>query len=579
MLKASLHPLATEFVLASGTRSRQHGFVAEGRKKNWGLARVVTLLVTGTLLVIVLRRIDLHKFLEVVQTANVLGLLAAFGVFGIGLMFASWRWHLMLRLGGNVVHPGATLRGAVIGHCSHTFLFGAAGGDVVKSGIYARWYGLKMAEVLAAAPLDRLMALLGAICFGACMMGLGAVSGGFAGLDGRQLLWPILWIVGILVVVLLVIAAVYRWRGARFAPLDRFRERLQTGGRALISDRSALVKSLVAAFFVHASLSFTMVTCLASVTDVSISWVSVLWLFPVISMISGLPVSIGGAGLREGSALVLLGMFKIPAEDAVAASLFTLVIGFSWSFIGLLLWWRGDKQLKRDELTALPSAISVVIPTLNERESLKATIAAVTAVPEVIEVLIADGGSDDGTVALGESLECRVLQTRAGRGTQMREAARHAKGDVIWLLHADTLVSPTSGRAILATFRDSRIVGGGCWKTFDQMNFLMLGTRLRCLIRIFIAKRLLGDQAMFMKRSTLEAVGGVPDLPLMEEFELCERLRRVGRLALADTTVVTSGRKFRGLGALRTYWLMAKVTIRYYLGTPVQELAEIYSKK
>ena len=553
--------------------------MAEGKNKKWGWARFVTLLVTGALLLVVLRRINGAKFIEVVQTANVGGLVLAFSIFGVGLMCASWRWHLMLRLGGNVVHPGATIRGAVIGHCSHTFLFGAAGGDVVKSGIYARWYGLKMSEVLAAAPLDRLMALLGAICFGGCMMALGAVSGGFARLDGRQLMWPVLWILGILVLVVLVIAGVYRWRGTRFAPLDRFREGLQKGGRELLSDRSTLMKSLLAAFFVHACLSLTMVMCLASVTEVSVSWGSVLWLFPVISMISGLPVSVGGAGLREGSALLLLGMFEIPAEDAVAASLFTLVIGFSWSFIGLLLWWRGDKQLKRDESLALPRTISVVIPTLNERDTLEATVVAAKSLPEVIEVLVADGGSDDGTVAIGESLGCRVLRTESGRGTQMREAAQLAVGDVIWLLHADTLVPENSGRAILSTFRDRRVVGGGCWKTFDKMSFLMIGTRFRCLPRILIARRLLGDQAMFVKRSSLEAIGGVPKLPLMEEFELCERLRRIGHLALADTTVVTSGRKFRGLGGLRAYWLMGKVTVRYYLGTPVHELAKIYSKK
>ena len=106
----------------------------------------------------------------------------------------------------------------------------------------------------------------------------------------------------------------------------------------------------------------------------------------------------------------------------------------------------------------------------------------------------------------------------------------------------------------------------------------MIGSRFRCLIRALLAKRFLGDHAMFVKRSVLEQIGGVPNLPLMEEFELCRQLRKCGLLALADSTVVTSARKFRGLGALRTYGLMALVTVRYYWGTPVRELAKIYSK-
>jgi rSAM/selenodomain-associated transferase 2 len=553
--------------------------VFQGNKKKWGWTRVATLLVSGGLLWFILRRLDVPKLLDAVQEANFFGLFAAFLVFGTGLLFASWRWHLMLRFGGNVVHPGATIRGAVIGHCFHTFLFGAAGGDVVKSGIYARWYGLKMSEVLAAAPLDRLMALVGAIFFGTLMMLLGALNGGFEKLAGRQLWLPVLWIAGVAVLVVLAIVGVYSWRGTRFAALDRFREALQKGGLELFKDRPTLLKSTIAAFCVHACLSFTMVISLASVTNVSISWVSVLWLFPVISLISGLPISIGGAGLREGSALVLLGLFSIPAEDAVAASLFTLVISFAWCFVGLSLWWLGEKGQASTPAGELPETISVVIPTLNEVEAIEGTIASVRQVPEVLEILIADGGSEDGTVALGESLGCRVIRSPLGRGTQMRAAAQEAQGEVVWLLHADTVVPLDSGRALINTFRDPDVVGGGFWKAFDQTSFWMLGSRFRCLVRLLLGGRLLGDQAMYVRRSVLEEVGGVPDLPLMEEFEICRLLRLKGRLALADATVITSARKFRGLGALRTYWLMGEVTIRYYMGTPVRELAEIYSKK
>ncbi len=566
-------------MLVSGNGNSQHGAViGEKRQSMWVWTRVVAVLVSLGLLVVIARRLDLPALLQALQDANPLGLLGAFLIFGCGLSFSAWRWHLMLRLGGNVVHPGASLRGVVIGHCFHTFLFGAAGGDVVKSGIYARWYRLKMSEVLAAAPLDRLMALVGAILFGGSMLVIGISQGALDILGGRQLWFPILWICTVIAGVILFGVLICRWRGTRIEALDRFRRSLQKGGAALFADRFVLLKSAMAAFSLHACLSFTMVACLASVTEVSISWWSILWLFPLISMISGLPVGFGGAGLREGAALVLLGFFQVPGEDAVAASLFTLAVNFAWCFVGLGLWWWGERRLVRSDDETLPETISVVIPTLNEAGSLAETVRTVQRIDAVEEVILADGGSTDATCELGESLGCRIVRAAPGRGTQMRAAAQVAHGDVVWLVHADTVLPEGAGRALLATFRDRRVVGGGFWKDFDRASIWMWGSRFRCLPRILFAKRLMGDQAMFVKRSVLESVGGVPDVPLMEEFELCRALRPEGVLALADATVITSARKFHRRGVLRTYWLMWRVTLRYYWGTPVSELAEMYKK-
>jgi GT2 family glycosyltransferase len=94
-----------------------------------------------------------------------------------------------------------------------------------------------------------------------------------------------------------------------------------------------------------------------------------------------------------------------------------------------------------------------------------------------------------------------------------------------------------------------------------------------------IGRRIVGDQGMFIRSQVLEKVGGVPDLPLMEEFELCRRLRKEGRLALADATVVTSARRFMKLGVIRTYLRMWWVTTLYRLGRPAHELLRIYEKE
>lgn len=106
----------------------------------------------------------------------------------------------------------------------------------------------------------------------------------------------------------------------------------------------------------------------------------------------------------------------------------------------------------------------------------------------------------------------------------------------------------------------------------------MRGSRFRCGLRMWFGRRVLGDQGIFLRRDVLEQIGGVPDMPLMEELELCRRLRRVGRLALANATVTTSARRFRQRGVLRTYWRMWSVTIRYWLGASPEALRKLYEK-
>jgi hypothetical protein len=86
-----------------------------------------------------------------------------------------------------------------------------------------------------------------------------------------------------------------------------------------------------------------------------------------------------------------------------------------------------------------------------------------------------------------------------------------------------------------------------------------------------------GDQALFIPRTILDSIGGVPEVPLMEEYLLCQSLRNIGRLALAETTVTTSARRFRERGVVRTYWRMAMVNLRWTLGATPQALAGYYS--
>jgi rSAM/selenodomain-associated transferase 2 len=339
---------------------------------------------------------------------------------------------------------------------------------------------------------------------------------------------------------------------------------------------------LLSAFLAQSALSAVFALNLAGVTQHDLYWGQIAWTFPAITIISCVPFTVAGAGVREAAALTLLGLYNVPPGDCVAAALLTLVLKLGWAGVGAVVLWREEVLFARSQESGsrrqAPRTISVVIPTLNEAANVPEMIRRVRESPEIVEIIVVDGGSSDNTPRIAEQLGCRVLTTTPGRGGQLRAGANEAKGDVVLLLHADTFLPAHAGHALLNCLRDTAVVAGGFWKVFHEPAPLLLGSKLKCGIRLLLGRRIAGDQGLFVRREVLEAIGGVPDQPLMEEFELCRRLRRVGRLALADATVVTSARRFARLGVLRTYFRMWWVTTLYRFGVPPQQLQQIYER-
>jgi rSAM/selenodomain-associated transferase 2 len=539
------------------------------------LGRMACAILTIIALVIVFRRIDLRALGAAFGAMRPVWFGAAIITYGLLFIPAAWRWHLALRQTKSSVHFGATARLTVIGHFLYTILFGAAGGDVAKSAIYARWYRLPLPQVLAAAPLDRFMGSAGLIVFGILAGILAAVNGGFTRLHDLTPNWNRAWIAGAAVVVILVLLVVARSK--RETAWVRFSKAFVAGGKQLLASPKVLCSGVLCGFLVQVGLNSAFAFNLQAVTHTDLNWLGLAWTFPVICILSALPITIGGLGIREGAALALLTMYGVPKADAVAASLLTLATGMVWTAIGGVLLWREENR--HEPKRVLPTTISVVIPTLNEAGSLAGIVRAARAVPEVTEVIVVDGGSQDRTVEIANELGCRVLRSAPSRGKQLRLGAAEARGEIVLMLHADTLLPPDAGKAVVNCFRDTTVVGGGFWKTFGaESHPLMRGSRLRCAVRLYAGRRIAGDQALFASREALEAAGGVPDVPLMEEWELCRRLRKAGRLALADAKIVTSARRFAKLGVLRTYLRMWGVSLRYRLGTPPQKLSRAYEK-
>jgi len=219
--------------------------------------------------------------------------------------------------------------------------------------------------------------------------------------------------------------------------------------------------------------------------------------------------------------------------------------------------------------------LSVIIPTLNEAEELPETLRRAKALSSLHEIIVVDAGSHDATQDIAREHDCKILTCKPSRGRQLRLGAEHATGEVVLFLHADTWLPENAVSAIAETLAKPRVIAGAFYKRFRDRGALP-GSRLRCWLLWACTNRLFGDQAIFVKRTALEHAGGIPDVPLMEEFELCNALAPHGRIALASATILTSARKFREEGTLRTYWRMVRCILRYWIGVSPDALVEIY---
>jgi len=547
------------------------------RRWRWP-ARVLAGVGSVVALWLVFRKLDLAALGATLKTLEWEWYAGAHGLFALGLLLAGIRWHLMLRLNHDaVVHGGASVRMVFISQFFNTVFGGPSGGDVPKTAVYSRWFGVPAADVLAASVLDRMVSSVGGLVFALGAILAGWHFGGFEFLKAWEWHVPGRWLVLGAAGCGVGLAAVGAWGWVRpHSFLGRSMRSFEASMRRLVGSGRRSAQALGCAVATAVCFNVTQVLCLQAVAAEPVAWLKVLWMYHLITAAAALPVTVAGTGLREGASMMLLGQHGIPGATAVAAALLTLSIHVSWALVGagLLAW---EHRRRRGRAPTNPGRrISVVMPVVNEVGAIQETVRRLWAVPEVAEILVVDGGSTDGTVELAGRLGCRVLRSGRGRGTQMRAGAVAATGDVIWMVHADTWVETDAGAALYRCLRDPLVVGGGFWKRFAGAPWMMRGSRFRCWLRLAWAGRVLGDQAMFVRREDLEAVGGVPDQPLMEEVALCGRLRGRGRLALAGAPVTTSMRRFEKRGILRTYWLMWKVSRGYRRGVPPAELVRWY---
>ncbi len=237
------------------------------------------------------------------------------------------------------------------------------------------------------------------------------------------------------------------------------------------------------------------------------------------------------------------------------------------------------------DANADPAAIAIIVPVLNEAAGLSEFLGDLCNRHADIELIVVDGGSSDDSVDIarrcsancGSATRSLILESDIGRARQMNAGAAAATSPILLFLHADTRLPVDAVDRIHAA-----VGGGAAWGRFD-IRFDAAGWIFRIIaytmnLRSRLTRIATGDQGIFVRRDVFATLGGYADLPLMEDIELCRRLRRRSDPAIIHSAVRTSARHWRQRGIWRTIILMWWLRALFWLGVPAQRLVHFYPR-
>ncbi len=222
--------------------------------------------------------------------------------------------------------------------------------------------------------------------------------------------------------------------------------------------------------------------------------------------------------------------------------------------------------------------LSIIIPVLNEAEQIASKLQALQGLRKQCELLLDDGGSDDGSADIAQSYVDRVLQSQRGRAKQMNAGAQQATADILLFLHADTTLPDQAQNIVLKA-----VMNGYQWGRFDlcfdssQAIFGLIAMMMN--LRSRLTGIATGDQALFMTRQAFRTVNGFPDIALMEDIAMSAKLKKLGKPCCLAEKVITSARRWQRQGIMKTILLMWRMRLAYFFGADPDDLAARYHRR
>ena len=222
--------------------------------------------------------------------------------------------------------------------------------------------------------------------------------------------------------------------------------------------------------------------------------------------------------------------------------------------------------------------ITIIIPVFNEAAIIQQNLQNLLSISAHVEIIVVDGGSHDQTLTLAQAMGVKTIVSRPKKSLQMNRGAAVAKGDILLFLHADTILPPDYTTLIKDTLAQPNTVAGAFRLKINapQRSLRLVEKMVNWRSRFFALPY--GDQAIFLKSYTFHDLGGFADLPIMEDFDLIQRLKKQGIIHIAPAAVLTSPRRWQKLGVFKTTLVNQLIIIGYFLGVAPQKLANFYRR-
>ena len=234
-----------------------------------------------------------------------------------------------------------------------------------------------------------------------------------------------------------------------------------------------------------------------------------------------------------------------------------------------------NRNLSRDSAKSIGVQISIIVPVFNEAALIRAISSAPCERAPEAEIIVADGGSSDGTDRLAAGFCDRLVESERGRGKQMNTGARAARGEILWFVHVDAKL-PLQCLDEIAHIMDDPNVAGGYFRirlprglvyrlTDGFAHYAGILLRIRC-----------GDHGIFCRRSVFLDIGGFPEVPLMEDVEFFRRLHGCGRVRYSERRILVSPRRYESVGRVRLTLAYGVIATLYFFRIPLSILTRIY---
>lgn len=219
--------------------------------------------------------------------------------------------------------------------------------------------------------------------------------------------------------------------------------------------------------------------------------------------------------------------------------------------------------------------VSIIVPILNEEKILYANLSRFKKLSLQAELLFVDGGSIDRSVEIASGVGS-LLHSGKGRSLQMNKGGFSAKGNILFFLHVDTMISPDTLLAIEDAVNNGGFIGGCLTQRIDRDALIYRLIEGQGNIRARRHKIFYGDQGIFVKKDMFERIGGFPEVPIMEDTLFTQQLRKMGQTVVLPDRITVSARRWEKRGIIKTTLLFNMIIILFWLKVPLHKIKQFY---